>query len=159
MYIFLSGVADPRLRPCGVWRRLRRVVTLHRCDTQHVPSLRPAAVPSTAQAVTSPSSLVCSCSLVPAGKAVAALHRLGRCHSTDQVPGSRRLSFAWQDLCVFPSKFRLEHDSTAWLCLLRGPGPLIIPGDHSPDFPLMGRKFYGWPQGSAVSDTRCGTAV
>lgn len=110
-------VADPQLRPCGVWRWLRRVMTLPRCDRQHVPSLRQAAAPTAAQAVTSPSILVCSCSLVPAGRAVAALHRLGRSQGTDQLPGSRSLvafPHVAQFVC-FPSKFRLERASTTWL--------------------------------------------
>lgn len=55
--------------------------------------------------------------------------------------------------------FSFHIQARACPCLLRRPGPFIIPGDHGPDFPLVGRKLYGWPQGSAVSDTRCGTAV
>lgn len=154
----VDEVADPELRLCGVWRWQRGAVTLHRCDMQHVLSLRRAAAHSTAQAVTSASSLVCSCSLGPAGRAVAALHSLGRCQSTEKLPGSRSLvAFPrMAGFVCFPSKFRLEHASTTWLS-----ETMSAQGTRTfyPDFPLMGRKFSAWSQGSAVSDTRCGTPV
>lgn len=69
----------------------------------------------------------------------------------------------------FPSKFRLEHAGTAQLSqVMSAPGAglgvrdLLLSqqtGDRSPSVLPLGRGLYGWPQGSAVSDPRCSTAV
>lgn len=113
-----------------------------------------------------PASPVCSCSPVPAGRAVAALHSLGRCplpgsHST--VASPRAAGFACS-----PSEFRLQHAGTArvpWV--VSAPGAQLLlwdlllsqqPGDHSPSV-LLGTGLHGCPQGSAVCDLMCSTAV
>lgn len=105
-----------RLRPCGVWRWLRREVALHGVtgSTCH-PSGRqlPTALPRLSRR---PAWL--QLQLVPAGRA----GQWQPCTGWDALRAQRnclghsapRLSVARQDLC-FPSTFRLEHASSAWL--------------------------------------------
>lgn len=100
----VSKGADPQLRSYQAWRWLRRAVVLHRPDMQNVLSHRQAAAHTGAQAVTSPTSLACSCSLIWGGQGSSSLALAGtpEKHSlAAQVTQPWGFPLALQDLGVF----------------------------------------------------------